>query len=83
LENENSVTEHFCVRTYDENGTEQLLFAPNETIVSDTEDERVHVVRRLAAKFVNCCIHRTQMVPSFVDGVRVQELIEKIRNEEI
>ena len=47
------------------------------------EDERVKSVRKLATHFVEACIHHKQMSPSFVEGVRVQELIEKIRAEKI
>lgn len=81
LENENAITEGFTIKIYNENGVEKLL-SKNVTIKKN-EDERVKIVREIAAKFVDACIHNNQLVPSFKEGVRVQELIEKIRAERI
>ena len=53
-----------------------------DTILTD-EDERVIIVKKLAIKFVNACIYNKQLMPSFREGVRVQELIEKIRAERL
>lgn len=81
LENENAVTEGFIIKIYDENGVKKLL-SKNITMKKD-EDERVIIVKRLAVKFVNACIYNKQLIPSFREGVRVQELMEKIRAEQI
>lgn len=81
LENKNSVVDNFTVTLHSQDGTRQ------PKVRKDTgrknEDERVKIVRKLAARFVNACIHHQPMYPSFSDGVRVQELIEKIQVEKI
>ena len=81
LENENSITEGFIIKIYNENGVEKLL-SKNITMKKD-EDERVRIVKKLAVKFVDACIYNKQLAPSFKEGVRVQELMEKIRAEQI
>lgn len=81
LENENTITEGFIIKIYDENGEKKLL-SKDITIKKD-EDERVMIVKKLAVKFVNACIYNKQLTPSFMDGVRVQELIEKVRVERL
>ncbi len=50
--------------------------------IKNGEDERVAVVRRLAERFIKACRGGRAMVPSFADGVRVQELIEMIRRQQ-
>ncbi len=49
--------------------------------IKQDEDERVKIVRKLAARFVSACAKGEQMTPSFREGVRVQELIEVIRGK--
>lgn len=78
LENENSITENFNITIYTDAKTDKLYLPKDRSRIGD-EDERVRVVKRLATRFVNSCIKRRSMIPSFKDGVRVQGLIEKIR----
>lgn len=81
LENENATTEGFIIKIYNENGEEKLL--SKDVTMKKDEDERVVIVKKLAVKFVNACISNKQIIPSFREGVRVQELIEKIRAERL
>ena len=81
LENKDSVISNFTIKMYDRNGVKQLRAARDKD--RKDEDERVKIIRKLAAKFVNSCINNKQMLPSFREGLRVQELIEKIRIEKI
>lgn len=78
LENENSITENFIIRIYTDTKIDQLYLPKDKSRIRD-EDERVRVVKKLATRFINSCIQRRPMIPSFKDGVRVQGLIEKIR----
>lgn len=78
LENENSITDNFIIKIYTGTKIDKLYLPKKRSRIGD-EDERVRVVKRLAAKFVNSCIQGKPMIPSFKEGVRVQELIEKIR----
>ncbi|OGZ55414.1 MAG: hypothetical protein A3H64_03540 [Candidatus Ryanbacteria bacterium RIFCSPLOWO2_02_FULL_45_11c] len=78
LENKNSVVDNFTITLHDQNGARQLKVRKDKG--RKKEDERVKIVRKLATRFVNACIHNQPMYPSFSEGVRVQELIEKIRN---
>lgn len=77
LESENAVVDGFVIKTHDVRG-ERIIKVKKDAGRKD-EDERVKIVRKLAQRFVDACINKKQMTPSFVDGVRVQELIEKIR----
>jgi predicted dehydrogenase len=77
LENEDRVVDGFRLETYDRRGKKQ--WKVKEDRDRKGEDERVKIVRKLATRFVDCCINHTQMSPSFREGVRVQELIEKVR----
>jgi len=78
LENENAVVDNFTVKTYDAHGMKQLKVRKDRG--RKNEDERVKIVKKLAARFVNCCISKSQMSPSFKEGLRVQELIEMVRD---
>lgn len=77
LANHNAVVNNFTVKTFDKNGSKTV------NVKKDTgrkgEDERVKIVRKLACRFIGACAHHKQTRPSFSDGVRVQELIERIR----
>lgn len=81
LENKNAVVDNFIIKTYSQIGTKRLVV--NKDRDRKNEDERVKIVRKLAGKFVNSCIHHRQMRPSLREGLRVQELIERIRVEKI
>lgn len=80
LENKNSITSNFIIKIYTQDRVRKLPRVKEKKLIED-EDERVRVVKKLAARFVNACLHNKQVTPSFKEGVRVQELIEKIRAE--
>ena len=77
LEAKNAVVDGFTITTYSHAGKKQV--AVKEDYGKKGEDERVKCVRKLAKRFVEACAGGKPMSPSFTDGVRVQELIEKIR----
>jgi predicted dehydrogenase len=77
LEGNNTITDGFTVAVFDANGARRIKVKKDSGRTG--EDERVQVVRKLARRFAGACSKNTQMSPSFIDGVRVQELIEKIR----
>lgn len=79
LENENAVVDKFMIKTYSQNGTKPLSVSKERG--RKNEDERVKIVRKLATRFVEACTAGRQPPPSFVEGVRVQELVEQIRGE--
>ena len=77
----NSFVSNFTVKIQNLSGERQLRVKKDRGQAN--EDERVKVVKKLAGRFVNACIRRKAMSPSFKDGLRVQELIEKIRAQAI
>ena len=79
LENRNAIVDNFDIKTYGAHGTRIVKVKRDKG--RKGEDERVKIVRKLAKKFIDACTRKKQMVPSFVDGLRVQELIETIRRE--
>ncbi|MGA2130360.1 MAG: Gfo/Idh/MocA family oxidoreductase [Candidatus Pacearchaeota archaeon] len=79
LENKNSVVDGFIVKTYSRSG--EKLIRVNKDEGNKNEDERVKIVKKLATRFVKACATNQQMKPSFNEGLRVQELIERIREE--
>ena len=78
LENKNSFTSNFTVKIFTDSGLAQLPVSLERSIKKG-EDERVRVIEKVAARFVKAIIQNKEPSPSFVDGVRVQQLIEKIR----
>lgn len=79
LENANAVVDNFVIKIYSQNGVKQLLVKKSNP--QKNEDERVGAIRVLAKRFVDACNGGRQMSPSFVDAVRVQELLLQIRKE--
>ncbi len=77
LENKNAVVDNFTITTYSASGEKRVKVKKDKQLKN--EDERVKIVRILAKRFVNACVRRRQMVPSFAEGLRVQELIYRIR----
>lgn len=77
LKNKNAVVDNFFIKTYTQEGEKQLTV--NKDSNRKDEDERVKIVRKIATRFIDSCIHNKQTVPSFNEGVRVQELIERLR----
>lgn len=81
LENKNAVVNKFIIKTYDQNGMKQLTVSKDRS--RKNEDERVKIVSKIATRFVNSCISRQQISPSFKEGLRVQELIDMVRAKKI
>lgn len=79
LENKNAVVDNFVVKTYSKTG--ERIVKVRKDVGRKGEDERVKIVRKLAQRFVDACIHNKHMTPSFVDGLRVQELIDIVRRK--
>ncbi len=77
----NSFTSNFIVKIQNQSGIKYL--SVKESGSGKNEDERVRIVKKLAVRFVKACINHEQTSPSFSDGLRVQELIEKIRAQAI
>lgn len=82
LENQKNITENFVLKTIDHQGYETTIASQDLTPDKGLDnDERVLIVRRLAKKFIDACIQGKPMIPSFIEGVRVQELIEQARKK--
>lgn len=79
LENKDGFVNDFVLTICE--GDKKVILKSND-LTANNEDERVKIVRKLASRFVDACIRNVQIVPSFREGLRVQELIEKIRNEQ-
>jgi predicted dehydrogenase len=79
LENGDGFVDNFTLKTSSE-GIEKTIRVKKDGSRTD-EDERVKVVKKLAARFVLACLEKKQMTPSFENGLRVQILIDKIRYE--
>lgn len=77
LKNTQSVVDNFTITILQPNNKKVVEVIKD--IDKNNEDERVKIVRKLATTFVKACVSKKQMSPSFEDGHRVQELIEKIR----
>jgi len=82
LENHQNITENFILKNVDNHGCETIIASRDCTPGKGADnDERVLIVKRLAKKFIDACLQGQQMIPSFVEGVRVQELIEQARKK--
>ena len=77
LGNENGITSNFVIKIYTDEGVKQVSIPKEEDRVD--EDERVKVVKKLTTRFIDSIVHNKKIIPSFSEGVRVQELIERIR----
>lgn len=77
LENDSRTVTDFSITIYSEEGIEEIS-SPEEKI-QNGEDERVRIVKKIAGRFIACCINKKTMMPSFKEGMRVQWLIEKVR----
>lgn len=82
LENVSDSNINFTVKTHSEKNGKELFFK-KEHKVKKGEDERVDIVRKLAQRFVNSSLKRKPVFPSFKEGLRVQELIEKTRSQQL
>ncbi len=81
LENINDTVTDFIIKIHSDTEVKQIYLPENK--IRENEDERVRIVRKLADRFIKSCIQRKPIVPSFKEGVRVQELIEKVRAQQV
>ena len=81
LENKNSVTENFTINIYTKEESKRILVEDKKVKIDNEEDERVDTVRKIATRFVVGCNNKEQILPSFVEGHKVQVLIDKIRKD--
>lgn len=68
--------DHFQVFIHKGNTKKGLSFPSPKT----KEDKRVLAVRAIASRFITACRQHKLMHPSMQEGLRVQELIQRIRN---
>lgn len=81
LENRKNIVDDFVLTVYTKKGVEAIYNSSKK--IKRGEDERVKYVRAIAQRFVESCIKEIEMSPNFKDGMRVEELIEKIRKDQI
>lgn len=79
LENYDRITSGFKIIISKGGKEKNLAFSKEENIMN--EDERVKEVKKLVKRFINSILQGKKFYPSFQEGVRVQELIEKIKND--
>ncbi|MBP9866835.1 MAG: Gfo/Idh/MocA family oxidoreductase [Candidatus Pacebacteria bacterium] len=82
LKSEKGITDAFTLSVYSESEDIKSDTCVRKKTVSD-EDERVAVVAKIAKRFVYSVQTKRTMKPSFKEGLRVQKLIDIIRNVEI
>ncbi len=81
LANENSTTRHFWIQTIDKNGKQKMIVLSEKQ--EDDVDERVITVTKLAKRFISTALENKQTTPSFSDGLRVQQLIDLVRKNQV
>lgn len=81
LENENGSNTNFKIKISDLNEEKMLLIEKDKDLRN--EDERVKIVKKSGARFINSIASNKQFSPSFKDGFRVQELIDIINRQAI
>ncbi len=79
LENQGTYTQNFSLKVYWHGKVKKLLVRQSD-ISKSGEDERVRVIKKIARRFITACQKKQTIVPSFHQGLRVQELIEQIKN---
>ena len=77
LKNENDVVSSFSVEIFTQGKRRKLKV--KKDLGKPGEDERTKIVRKLAKRFVQSANAGKTMSPSFVDGLRVQQLLAKLR----
>lgn len=81
LENVNSILTNFVIKIYTDAKISKISLSKKTRI--KLEDERVRIVKKLASRFIQSIIHNQKFTPSFYNGVRVQELIKKIKEQQL
>ncbi len=81
LQSDVGVTDHFTLTAHEmrKEGVVTEMILCKKHASENGEDERVKIVKRIASRFIEGCEKKKQVSPSFVDGLRVQNLIELIR----
>ena len=82
LGNQGSYTEDFKLEIY-QHGKITKFLTDKEKSLNKKDDSRVKYVKKIAERFVKACSQGRQMTPSFVQGLRVQKLVEQIRTQQI
>jgi predicted dehydrogenase len=77
LENKDAIVDRFSIRVIDARG--ERVIKVKKDAGPRGADERVKVVRKLSARFIHAIKSKDAMHPSFSEGARVQELIERAR----
>ena len=81
LENKNAIVNKFIIKIQNKNGTKILKIKSEKD--KKNEDERVKEVRKIVSRFIQSCSTKKQMSPSFMDGLRAQELIQIARKNKV
>lgn len=81
LASNGGVTEHFSLTSYVDEKQKNIMIKKPKT--KKGEDERVRTVKKLAKRFIEGVRNKTQVSPSFIHGLRVQELIESVRKNKL
>lgn len=81
LENKNALVDNFTI-TLCQDGKEKKVPVKSDKGYKN-EDSRVKTARKMTKRFVTAVLTKKQTSPSFVQGVRVQELIEMARKKNI
>lgn len=81
LENIRTSVTNFVIKIQRGNKTKKLTL--NKEKNKRGEDKRVKIVKKLASAFIDACIKNKEFTPSFKEGVRVQQLIEKVRRQQV
>ncbi len=79
LEADGGVTKGFKIRVVTKRGEKFVKVKLNKE--TKKQDERVTEVRKIAKRFLAGIKGKKQIIPSFKEGVRVQELVEKIKSK--
>lgn len=77
LENHNSLANNFEIKIYRSDKITRLTL--KKKLGKKNDDERVNVIKNLTSRFVKGIAKNEKVFPSFVQGLRVQQLIEIIR----
>jgi hypothetical protein len=77
LKNNNSITSNFRIVCNSKNN--DYLYLINNFNHNLNHSDRVFEIDKIISRFVESCLNKEQMEPSFYAGYRVQELIDKIR----
>jgi predicted dehydrogenase len=81
LENTKDITKSFSITVVSKGRESGVKVAKQRRIKN--EDERVQEVKKIALRFIKACAQKKQMVPSFVQGLRAQELLAQIKLHQI